>query len=197
MGIPSHQGPLHLSSSQPTPTSARTSLLPTSALSCLRMSPSPYLSLSSTHRSTPYSTNAQYDPTNLPAGIHLWTIDQAQSDRISKMLDFDFASLGIKGTYLENPQLKCQSCGKLSGLDDFVSGALKLGMHNTDFMIRALIEGAPNTAPAHKLKCCVCDTFYRECDFVRPPATDKHSGSVCSSSSCSRSMPKVRVGTTW
>ncbi|KAG8864090.1 hypothetical protein FRB96_006963 [Tulasnella sp. 330] len=68
----------------------------------------------------------------------------------------------ITGTYVVGPQIKCEGCGKLSGLDDFVKGALKHGIHDTKFMINALKTSRENRTPAHKLACCVCHKTFLE-----------------------------------
>ncbi|KAG9007228.1 hypothetical protein FRB93_008051 [Tulasnella sp. JGI-2019a] len=110
----------------------------------------------------------QADPNNLPKGIYLWSIDEAQSLRLSNLLNCDFSTLGVSGTYVVGPQIKCHGCGKLSGLDDFVSGAFKLGIHSAKFMIDALMNGTENKTPAHKLSCCICGTTFLERNSVIP-----------------------------
>ncbi|KAG9001457.1 hypothetical protein FRB94_004772 [Tulasnella sp. JGI-2019a] len=75
------------------------------------------------------TTAGPYDPDNLPEGVYHWNVDETQADRLSKMLKVDFATLGVTGTYVMGPQVECHGCGKLSGLDDFVSGASKFGIH--------------------------------------------------------------------
>ena len=115
---------------------------------------------------TPKTELKTYDPSNLPEGVYHWPIDKDMTARVSKMLDFDFASLGIKGTYVLCPLLKCHSCGKTSGLDDFIYGALKVGIHNVSFMVKALVEGVENKSPAHKLWCSGCGEVFLESDAV-------------------------------
>ncbi|KAG8864089.1 hypothetical protein FRB96_006962 [Tulasnella sp. 330] len=78
------------------------------------------------------------------------------------MLQTDFPAMRITGTYVVGPQIKCEGCGKLSGLDDFVKGALKYGIHDTKFMIKSLEIGEGNNTPAHKLDCCVCGRTFLE-----------------------------------
>ncbi|KAG8889820.1 hypothetical protein FRB98_002469 [Tulasnella sp. 332] len=95
---------------------------------------------------------------DLPEGLYLWPIDEAQANRLSEMLQTDFPAMHITGTYVVGPQIKCEGCGKLSGLDDFVKGALKHGIHDTKFMINALKTSRENRTPAHKLACCVITT---------------------------------------
>jgi len=112
----------------------------------------------------------QLDPNNLPKGVYLWPIDKAQADRLSKMLDTDFYALKIKGTYVHGPQIQCDECGKLSGLDDFVNGALKFGIHDQAFMVKTLKEGSDNRTPPHKLHCCVCGTTFVEANSVTDPS---------------------------
>ncbi|KAG8889821.1 hypothetical protein FRB98_002470 [Tulasnella sp. 332] len=100
--------------------------------------------------------------TDLGDGVYLWPIDKAQADRLSEMLQTDFSAMRITGTYVVGPQIKCEGCGKLSGLDDFVKGALKYGIHDTKFMIKSLEIGEGNNTPAHKLDCCVCGRTFLE-----------------------------------
>ncbi|KAG9011640.1 hypothetical protein FRB93_002701 [Tulasnella sp. JGI-2019a] len=109
---------------------------------------------------------ANPDPNNLPEGVYLWPVDKDQSDRLSAMLKTDFPAMRITGTYVVGPQIKCEGCGKLSGLDDFISGALKYGIHDTKFMINALETGGENNTPAHKLECCVCGKTFLERNSV-------------------------------
>ncbi|KAG9037356.1 hypothetical protein FRB95_005996 [Tulasnella sp. JGI-2019a] len=107
-----------------------------------------------------------YDPNNLPEGVYHWKIDQDQAARLSGMLNVDFATLGVSGTYVMHPQVECHGCGKLSGLDDFVNGALKFGIHSTKFMVDSLLGDEENKSPAHKLECCVCGTTFLERNIV-------------------------------
>jgi len=99
---------------------------------------------------------------------YLWIIDKDQSDRISEMLETDFEQFGVVGTRVLTPQYKCAKCGKLSGLDDFISGALKSKVHTREFMINALREPSTNLSPPHKLDCCVCGDAFLECNSVAP-----------------------------
>ncbi|KAG8987380.1 hypothetical protein FRB95_002512 [Tulasnella sp. JGI-2019a] len=112
------------------------------------------------------TTAGPYDPDNLPEGVYHWNVDETQADRLSKMLKVDFATLGVTGTYVMGPQVECHGCGKLSGLDDFVSGASKFGIHSTEFMIDALLGEGENKSPTHKLECCVCGETFREGNAV-------------------------------
>ncbi|KAG9029131.1 hypothetical protein FRB95_005635 [Tulasnella sp. JGI-2019a] len=107
-----------------------------------------------------------YDPNNLPEGVYHWKIDQDQAIRLSGMLNVDFATLGVSGTYVMHPQVQCHGCGKLSGLDDFVSGAFKFGAHSTEFMVDSLLSDEENKSPAHKLECCMCGTTFLERNTV-------------------------------
>ncbi|KAG8883829.1 hypothetical protein FRB97_005833 [Tulasnella sp. 331] len=85
------------------------------------------------------------------------------------MLQTDFPAMHITGTYVVGPQIKCEGCGKLSGLDDFVKGALKHGIHDTKFMINALKTSRENRTPAHKLACCVCHKTFLERNSASEP----------------------------
>ena len=112
------------------------------------------------------------DNANLPEGAHIWPVDKAMGSRITNMLNFDFAALGINGTYVMCPLLKCHGCGKISGLDDFVYGAMKTGIHNVAFMIKVLVdEESSNPSPPHKLWCSGCDEIFLKSDAVSRPRT--------------------------
>jgi len=91
---------------------------------------------------------------------YLWVIDRNQCDRISELLQTDFEKFGISGTKVLSPPAICAKCGKISGFDDFISGALKSKIHTREFMINALRNPSPNFSPPHKLDCSICgDTF--------------------------------------
>lgn len=60
------------------------------------------------------------DPKDIPEGVHYWPIDDAEADRLSKLLNIDFRSLNILGTFVKAPKATCDGCGKRSGLEDFV-----------------------------------------------------------------------------
>jgi hypothetical protein len=55
----------------------------------------------------------------------------------------------------------CDNCGKLSGFDDFVAGALKDGIHTREFMIHVIETGAQNSSPPHDLQCMSCGDYYK------------------------------------
>ncbi|KAK7189676.1 uncharacterized protein CC84DRAFT_1164979 [Paraphaeosphaeria sporulosa] len=60
------------------------------------------------------------NPKDIPEGVHYWPIDDAEADRLSKLLNIDFRSLNILGTFVKAPKATCEGCGKRSGLEDFV-----------------------------------------------------------------------------
>lgn len=67
----------------------------------------------------------------VPENYHAWLISDAEKDRLSKVLEVDFRSLGVDGTFVSTPKEKCVGCGKDSGLEDFVHGvSYYLTLHN-------------------------------------------------------------------
>jgi hypothetical protein len=58
-------------------------------------------------------------------------------------------------------RVKCYGCGKLSGFDDFVAGALRDGIHSREFMIHVIGTGAENSSPPHGLQCMNCGSHYK------------------------------------
>lgn len=85
-----------------------------------------------------------------------------QAARLSLLLGVDFSTFGIDGHFVDGPELTCATCGKVSGLDDFVHTGLKTGAHGTAFMIRTLQGGYANKGAPHALQCCQCDTVFKE-----------------------------------
>lgn len=66
------------------------------------------------------------DPKDIPEGVHYWPIDEDEKDRLSKLLDIDFRSLNILGTFVKAPKATCEGCGKRSGLEDFVDNVSEI-----------------------------------------------------------------------
>jgi hypothetical protein len=125
----------------------------------------------STAKYTYTNARVEYDPKNLPEGVFLWEIDDAQADRISSLLKIDFPTLGIAGNFVYGAPAKCRSCGKLSGLDDFIYTGLKMAAHKPEFMIKALTERMPSSSEQlpHTLDCCLCNTTYIETSDTDAP----------------------------
>ena len=69
------------------------------------------------------------DPATIPEGVHYWPIDDAEADRLSKLLNIDFRSLNILGTFVKAPKATCEGCGKRSGLEDFVENVCRTSLH--------------------------------------------------------------------
>jgi len=95
-------------------------------------------------------------------GAYLWDIDDAEAARPSKLLGINFSSIGMTGHWLMRPKLACTSCGKLTGLDDFIHTALKNGIHKPEFMLMALEAGGRSSNTGHILDCAMCDTTFTE-----------------------------------
>lgn len=107
----------------------------------------------------------------VPNKGYYWPIASDEATRISSLLDFDIESLRVAGHWVNSPALVCYKCNKVSGLDDFIYGALKDGVHDAEFMVNALKEGPRGTGMEHVLHCCNCDTM-----FVEPVGLDKSEG---------------------
>lgn len=102
-------------------------------------------------------------------GYFYWKIEPAEERRLSLLLDLDFRSLDVPGTFVDIPKWNCRECGKLSGLDDFVATALLGGIHSKDFMTRALTaEEMPNNPRPHSLICAVCGDSDPDPDAPKP-----------------------------
>jgi len=91
-------------------------------------------------------------------GYFYWEIDTLEEQRLSALLNVDFHSLDVPGTFVNIPKWDCPECAKQSGLDDFVATALDDGIHTKEFIIRALVEDIPNNSRPHSLRCAVCST---------------------------------------
>ncbi|KAF4956894.1 hypothetical protein FGADI_3497 [Fusarium gaditjirri] len=105
-----------------------------------------------------------------PNGTYKWPIYDEEEARPTVMLGVDFKTFDIGGTLVKQPPLNCQQCGKRSGLDDFVHGALEDGIHNTEFflrILRGLESDNVRASPPHRLRCMNCDTY-----FKYPPISD-------------------------
>ncbi|KAI4859545.1 hypothetical protein F4820DRAFT_466797 [Hypoxylon rubiginosum] len=93
----------------------------------------------------------------VPQGDFFWEIGAAEEKRLSTLLDVDFSTLNIKGTFVTTPKRNCRGCGKLSGLDDFVATALSGNVHTKEFMKKALSdEDVRNNPEPHYLICAGC-----------------------------------------
>lgn len=55
-------------------------------------------------------------PNAVKDGYHYWPIDDAERERLSKLLGIDFAQLKVAGTYVDVPKETCETCGKKTGL---------------------------------------------------------------------------------
>jgi hypothetical protein len=87
------------------------------------------------------------------------------------MLGVDFKTFDIGGTFVMQPPLHCEQCGKQSGFDDFVHEALVDGIHTKEFILRILNHlGSDNVraSPPHRLRCINCNIYYRH-----PPDTKR------------------------
>ncbi|KAH7928906.1 hypothetical protein BV22DRAFT_1117214 [Leucogyrophana mollusca] len=109
---------------------------------------------------SPVDAFRKVEPKLLPKGAHLWKIDDNQCDRISTLLDIDFAAIDLRGHVLNTAESVCHGCGKLSGLDDFVSTGLSRGVHTKEFIINSLTGPHRSSSTPHELECCVCGTVY-------------------------------------
>ncbi|KAL5383631.1 hypothetical protein DPSP01_005739 [Paraphaeosphaeria sporulosa] len=105
------------------------------------------------------------NPKDIPEGVHYWPIDDAEADRLSKLLNIDFRSLNILGTFVKAPKATCEGCGKRSGLEDFVDNALKANIHTREWMVDVLKKGGHNASPAHDLQCANCETKFERRDL--------------------------------
>ncbi|KAE9988995.1 hypothetical protein EG328_003311 [Venturia inaequalis] len=102
------------------------------------------------------------DPATIPAGVHYWPISEREKAHLSEQLGVDFSKLNIYGTFVQTPKEECQGCGKESGLEDFVDGALKSGVHRRDFMIKSLTHAeGRGESPPHEISCSNCGTKYK------------------------------------
>ncbi|KAK6516274.1 hypothetical protein TWF506_006183 [Arthrobotrys conoides] len=81
-----------------------------------------------------------------------WILSHEEREHLGKLLDVDASTFdGLKGNIMNRPRMTCKKCGKLSGLDDIVHGAVELGVHTKGYMIDILVHGPSWASPAHAL----------------------------------------------
>lgn len=97
------------------------------------------------------------------------------ADRMTEMLGVDFAELNVFRVFHDVAPVNCRGCGKLSGLDDIVNDALRLGIHDAPFMARAFKNREAGSVPPTTINCCVCGAL-----FLKPDAeVSVRSGGLC------------------
>ncbi|GBE78847.1 hypothetical protein BKA93DRAFT_826928 [Sparassis latifolia] len=95
---------------------------------------------------------------------YLWYIDEAESIHLSELLGVDFHRLGITGVLIDGPKMKCENCGKYTGLDDIVHSALEDGIHRKEYLVKVLEERESHASPPHVVRCSTagCSRAYEE-----------------------------------
>ena len=94
----------------------------------------------------------------------LWEVGKDETERISQLLDVNFAKYGIDGHWVADVENKvpCEKCGKLSGLDDFVYTSLKKGVHSREFLLKMFLAIEPGRGANHLVDCAECGTTFKQ-----------------------------------
>ncbi|KAF3085924.1 hypothetical protein TWF569_009636 [Orbilia oligospora] len=86
-----------------------------------------------------------------------WILSHEEREHLGELLDVDASTFdNLKGNIMNRSRMACKKCGKLSGLDDIVHGAVELGVHTKGLMIHTLVHGPAGGSPAHAVDCSRC-----------------------------------------
>ncbi|KAK6535989.1 hypothetical protein TWF281_000236 [Arthrobotrys megalospora] len=87
-----------------------------------------------------------------------WILSAEEREHLGELLDVEESTFDhIKGNVMNRSRIACKKCGKHSGLDDMVYGAMELGIHSKAFMVDTLVNGPSGASPAHTVACSRCD----------------------------------------
>lgn len=91
------------------------------------------------------------------SGYYCWVIDKEEQSRLTHPLGTDFHSFNLAAHIVDTPKWEHTCCGKVTGLDDFVTTALRGGIHSREFIIASLKSDLNDGGGhPHRLSCSVC-----------------------------------------
>ncbi|KAK6508989.1 hypothetical protein TWF481_003755 [Arthrobotrys musiformis] len=90
-----------------------------------------------------------------------WILSDEEREHLGQLLSVEASTFAnLKGNVMNRSRITCKKCGKKSGLDDMVHGAIALGIHSNGYMIDTLLHGPDQPSPAHAIDCSKCEETF-------------------------------------
>ncbi|KAI0739128.1 hypothetical protein C8Q80DRAFT_232121 [Daedaleopsis nitida] len=90
------------------------------------------------------------------SSVWQWIISQHEHERLTALLQRDFAGTGLVSTFLNSPPEVCEHCGKETEFVDWVYTALTRGVHTPEFIYESLVLGNSPKGVQHDVYCSRC-----------------------------------------